>query len=108
MSQYREGADAGGLISYRPSFTVSARRLGTYVDKILKGAIPAGPSNGATDGVRAGHQPQDGEGARPDDPAVAPAAGGSGDRIAHVRRCRPSMAPPHRRALPFDDLPPRL
>jgi ABC-type uncharacterized transport system substrate-binding protein len=41
MSQYREGADAGGLISYGPSFTGSARRLGTYVDKILKGAKPA-------------------------------------------------------------------
>jgi putative ABC transport system substrate-binding protein len=41
MSQYREGADAGGLISYGPNFTVSARRLGTYVDRILKGAKPA-------------------------------------------------------------------
>jgi putative ABC transport system substrate-binding protein len=40
MSQYREGADAGGLISYGPSFTVSARRLGIYVDKILKGPSP--------------------------------------------------------------------
>jgi putative ABC transport system substrate-binding protein len=31
-----------------------------------------------TDEVRADHQPQDREGARPDDPAVAPAASGSG------------------------------
>jgi ABC-type uncharacterized transport system substrate-binding protein len=34
--------------------------------------------DGAAHAVRAGHQPQDREGPRPDDPAVAPAAGGSG------------------------------
>ena len=32
--------------------------------------------------MRAGHQPQDRQGARPQDPAVAPAAGGSGDRVS--------------------------
>jgi fatty-acyl-CoA synthase len=31
--------------------------------------------------VRAGHQPQDRQDARPDDPAVAPAAGGPGNRV---------------------------
>src|SRR6202011_1461379 len=34
----------------------------------------------------AGDQPQDREGPRPDDPAVAPAAGGSGDRVMRGRR----------------------
>jgi putative ABC transport system substrate-binding protein len=33
--------DAGGLISYAPSFTDSFRRAATYVDKIFKGARPA-------------------------------------------------------------------
>src|SRR5262249_54198694 len=38
-------------------------------------------SRGAADEVRAGHQPQDRQGSRIDDPAIAAAAGGSGHRI---------------------------
>jgi len=39
--QSREFAEAGGLLSYAPSFADIYRRLATYVDKILKGANPA-------------------------------------------------------------------
>jgi ABC-type uncharacterized transport system substrate-binding protein/mannose-6-phosphate isomerase-like protein (cupin superfamily) len=77
----RTYVESGGLMSYGFSTAELGRHAAVYVDKILRGAKPADLPVGATDQVRAGHQPQDRQGARPHHPAVAAAAGGSSDRI---------------------------
>jgi putative ABC transport system substrate-binding protein len=41
MYPYKEFVEAGGLVSYAPSYPEMFRRSATYVDKILKGANPA-------------------------------------------------------------------
>jgi putative ABC transport system substrate-binding protein len=41
ISELREFAETGGLMTYRPSLPDLLRRAGSYVDKLLKGAKPA-------------------------------------------------------------------
>ena len=41
MHGYREGVEAGGLMSYGPNFASQYRLAVVYIDKILKGAKPA-------------------------------------------------------------------
>jgi len=67
----------------RSGLADSYQRVAVYVDKILKGRGQAvRPPDAAAD--QSGGQPQDRQGPRPHHPAVAAAAGGSGDRV--VRR----------------------
>jgi len=41
ITQFREFAAAGGLMSYGGNFTDGARRVGVYAGRILKGEKPA-------------------------------------------------------------------
>jgi hypothetical protein len=41
MFGYREGPEAGGLLSYGPDLNAAFRRCAVYVDKIIKGAQPS-------------------------------------------------------------------
>src|SRR5205823_818525 len=41
VSQIRQYAEAGGMVSYGPNLAEQFRRAATYVDKIFKGAKPS-------------------------------------------------------------------
>jgi ABC-type uncharacterized transport system substrate-binding protein len=108
MYGQKEFADAGGLITYGPNTAdLAARRRVCRQDP--QGREARRPPHRAADEVRAGHQHEDRQGPRPDDPAIAAAAGRSGDRVtdrrAFIIRRRPLRRAARRRGAATEDKP---
>ena len=57
--------ELGGLLSYGKDGSTNIRRAASYADRILKGEKPGDLPVQCADQVRAGHQSQDRQGARP-------------------------------------------
>src|SRR5262245_37853294 len=73
MSDARENAAAGLLMSYGPNQADSFRQIGLYISRILKGEKPADLPV-LHDQVRAGHQSHDRQGNRAENPGILPPA----------------------------------
>ena len=72
---YQPQAAAGGLFAYGPSLSDIYRLVAVYVDRVLRGAKPSELPVEQVREVRPGDQPQDRDGPRPHDSAVAAATG---------------------------------
>ena len=83
---WREFPDAGGLASYGVSFTGAYRRAGILCWKDPQGRPARRPAGRAAEQVRADHQPQDRQGARPYSSADDARSGRRGDRMSYATR----------------------
>jgi hypothetical protein len=72
-------------MSYANSTGAMFRRTAVFVARILEGARPSNLPIEQASTFESSHQPQDRQGPRFDDPAVAPAAGGSDHRVMERR-----------------------
>jgi hypothetical protein len=78
MYEFREYVSDGGLLSYGPNLMEMFRRSATDADKILNGAQPSDIPIERPTKLELSVNLEAAKAARPDDPAVAAAAGGRG------------------------------
>ncbi len=94
---FRFFAIDGGLIAYGTDLADLFRRSATCVDRILKGEHPRQIAGPVSRQIRADHQPEDRQGARPRRSAHASRPRRRGDRITLLlpvlaRNCRSGMS----------------
>jgi hypothetical protein len=83
---FREYAEVGGFIMYGANISVLFQRAAEYADRILNSEKP--DSGSASDGVRAGHQPESGAGAWVDAAANRAGPRRRGDRMRRFQTKR--------------------
>ena len=95
MTDFKEFAEAGGLLSFGPDLVDSYRRAATHVDKILKGANPADLPMEQPTKFDLVVNLKTATSSRPDHSAVGPGTGHQGDRVGPIAR-RMRLASPER------------